>query len=166
MWAWARPSPHDESARGEVFPPIAQRETGVAGGERDTTRLAQSAADRVEHGERLRLSVDDPAQFHQALLVGDGSDRLEDGTLRPGYVANVLYHDFMTDPVDTIRRLSADLRIPFRDESAEQVRRYLAAKPQGTHGKYEYDRAQGEQIAVERERFRAYQEFFRVPNEI
>ena len=91
---------------------------------------------------------------------------MQDGTLRPGYVANVLYQDFMNDPADTIRRLSADLRIPFGEESADHVRRYLAAKPQGTHGKFEYDRAQTEQIAAERERFRAYQEFFHVPNEI
>jgi hypothetical protein len=91
---------------------------------------------------------------------------MEDGTLRPGYVANVLYQDFMNDPADTIARLSADLRIPFSEESADLVRSYLAAKPRGTHGKFEYDRAEADQIATERERFRAYQEYFHVPNEI
>ena len=65
----------------------------------------------------------------------------------------------------TIERCQADLRLPFSEASAESVRRYLAAKPKGTHGKFVYDRAQAEQIAAEREQFRAYQEFFGVPNE-
>jgi hypothetical protein len=91
---------------------------------------------------------------------------MQDGTLREGYVSNVLYADFMQDPVDTIARCHADLRLPFSDETAERIRRYLASKPQGKHGKFDYARADPAQIAAERERFRTYQTFFGVPDEI
>jgi len=119
--------------------------------------------------------TDDPwgGGMLDSLVMADGRSEtqarlmqwMQDGTLRPGFVSNVLYADFMQDPAATIERCHADLGLPFSDASAESVRRYLAAKPKGSHGKFEYDRAQAEQIAAEREKFRAYQEFFSVPNE-
>ena len=91
---------------------------------------------------------------------------MEDGTLRPGYVSNVLYADFMDDPADTIERCHADLGLEFGDDTADAIRRYLANKPQGKHGKFAYDRAQAEQIAAERAQFRGYQDYFGVPDEV
>lgn len=91
---------------------------------------------------------------------------MEDGTLRDGFVSNVLYQDFMDDPVATIGRLSSDLRLPFDEAQAERVRAYLASKPKGTHGKFEYESADAEQVAAERARFRAYQAYFGVPDEV
>ena len=91
---------------------------------------------------------------------------IDDGTLRPGYVANVLYEDFMRDPAGTIRRLSADLGLPFTAATAKRVDNYLTAKPKGSHGKFAYDSAKAAQIAVEREKFRVYQEYFNIPNEV
>ncbi len=91
---------------------------------------------------------------------------MKDGTLRDGFVSNVLYQDFMDDPVDTLGRMYSDLRLPFDESTADRIRRYLAAKPKGSHGRFEYDRADAGQIAAERERFRAYQTFFGVPDEI
>jgi hypothetical protein len=77
----------------------------------------------------------------------------------------VLYQDFMDDPVETIGRACADLLIPFGEDAADRVRKYLGSKPQGKHGKYTYDSAQAAEVAAERERFRAYQDYFKVPNE-
>ena len=105
--------------------------------------------------------ADGRAETHRNLMRW-----MEDGTLRPGFVANVQYQDFMDDPVDTIGRLCADLRLPFGESSAERVRAYLAAKPQGKHGKFAYASADPAQVAAERERFRAYQEYFGVPDEV
>ena len=107
------------------------------------------------------VMADGRAETHENLMRW-----MEDGTLRPGYVSNVLYQDFMNDPIDAISRLCADLRIPFDEQSAEGMRRYLAAKPQGQHGKFEYDSADADQIAAERDRFRRYQAYFNVPNEV
>jgi len=71
----------------------------------------------------------------------------------------------MDDPVETIGRACADLLLPFGEDAADRVRKYLASKPQGKHGKYTYDSAQAAEVAAERERFRAYQDYFKVPNE-
>ncbi|MFK7897036.1 MAG: sulfotransferase [Myxococcota bacterium] len=90
---------------------------------------------------------------------------MEDGTLRPGYVSNVLYQDFMDDPVKTLGQLSSDLRLPFDETSAARVRAYLDAKPKGKHGRYVYESVAPEQMTEERRRFQAYQDYFRVPNE-
>jgi hypothetical protein len=105
--------------------------------------------------------ADGRAETHRNLMRW-----MEDGTLRPGYVANVQYQDFMHDPIDTIARLCADLRLPCDESARNRMRRYLADKPQGKHGKFEYASPDPEHLAAERERFRAYQEFFQVPDEI
>ena len=107
------------------------------------------------------VMADGRAETHRNLMRW-----MQDGTLRDGYVANVQYQDFMSDPIETIRRLMADLRIPLGDAAAEGMRAYLDAKPQGKHGRFEYASPGTEQIALEREKFRDYQAFFGVPNEI
>ena len=91
---------------------------------------------------------------------------MQDGTLRDGYVANVQYQDFMSDPIETIRRMMADLRIPLTDAAAARMRAYLEAKPQGKHGRFDYASPNAAQIAAERAQFSEYQAFFGVPNEI
>ena len=78
----------------------------------------------------------------------------------------MLYADFMDDPAETIRRCYADLGLEFGEGTAAAIQHYLANKPKGKHGKFEYDRAQAEQIAAERERFRTYQDYFGVPDEV
>lgn len=90
---------------------------------------------------------------------------MEDGTLRPGYVSNVLYQDFMDDPVSTLAQLSKDLRLSFDEAAATRVRAYLASKPQGKHGRYVYESADPAQLTAERRRFQGYQDYFKVPNE-
>lgn len=91
---------------------------------------------------------------------------MEDGTLKKGFVSNVLYADFMRDPVDTTRRMYEDLLLPWDESVGRRVRDYLDAKPKGSHGKFEYAKADAEQIAHERRQFQAYQDYFKVPNEV
>jgi hypothetical protein len=71
----------------------------------------------------------------------------------------------MDDPVATLGQLSNDLRLPFDDAAAARVKAYLEAKPQGKHGRYVYESVDPEQMSEERRRFRAYQDYFKVPNE-
>jgi hypothetical protein len=91
---------------------------------------------------------------------------MEDGTLRPGFVANGQYADFMTDPVAAVTKIYQALRLDLQDEAARRMRAYLEAKPKGKHGKFEYESLDPEQMAAERAQFRDYQEYFSVPNEI
>ncbi len=107
------------------------------------------------------VMADGRAATHQNLMRW-----MEDGTLRPGSVSNVQYADFMDDPAEVVRRMYEDLRLDWDDTVSKRIRDYLAAKPKGSHGKFDYEKATPEQIAHERERFRVYQEYFKVPNEI
>ena len=65
-----------------------------------------------------------------------------------------------------VRGIYDELRLELTDDAAARMRAYLDAKPKGKHGRFEYERLDSKAIAAEREQFRAYQEFFGVPNEI
>lgn len=91
---------------------------------------------------------------------------MQDGTLRPGYVSNVLYQDFVKDPEKTIRRLYADLKLTLTESALSRMIAYLGAKPKGKFGRFEYDRPDATAVAAERKVFGDYQKYFKVPNEI
>lgn len=91
---------------------------------------------------------------------------MEDGTLRPGFVANGQYADFMSDPVEAVGRIYDDLKLELDDATAARIRAYLDAKPKGKHGKFQYESPDPAQLAAERAQFSDYQAYFRVPNEI
>lgn len=107
------------------------------------------------------VMADGRAETHANLIKW-----MEDGTLRDGYVSNVQYRDFMNDPVATARQLYGDLGIELTESVASAMQAYLEAKPKGKHGRFEYESPATEQVAVERDQFRVYQDYFGVPDEI
>jgi len=54
----------------------------------------------------------------------------------------------------------------FTEITAQRIRDYLAAKPQGMYGKHNYSVAEAEDAAARRKLFARYQSYFNVPNEI
>ena len=91
---------------------------------------------------------------------------MQDGTLRPGYVSNVLYQDFVKNPEKTIRGIYADLKLTLTESALSRMIAYLDAKPKGKFGRFEYDRPSATAVAAERKVFEDYQTYFKVPNEI
>jgi hypothetical protein len=91
---------------------------------------------------------------------------MEDGTLRPGYVTNILYQDFVKDPAATIRRIYADLKLPLEQTALARMVAYLDNKPKGKFGKFKYGTPDPQALASERQIFQPYQNYFKVPNEI
>jgi hypothetical protein len=81
-------------------------------------------------------------------------------------IVDAPYQDLMDDPVAAMRRLYADLDIPFDDEAAKRVRRYLEHKPKHKHGVHQYRTLEAEEVARMRPFFRHYQEQYGVPDEI
>ncbi|MHA7838124.1 MAG: sulfotransferase family protein, partial [bacterium] len=59
------------------------------------------------------ILADGRATTHESLMRW-----MEDGTLRPGQVANVLYADFMDAPLETIERLFSDLGLELAESAA------------------------------------------------
>lgn len=90
---------------------------------------------------------------------------MQDGTLRPGFVANALYQDFVNDPATTIRAIYRDLQLTLDEDVLAGMTAYLEAKPKGKYGKFTYKSSDPEVLAAERKIFEPYQTYFGVPNE-
>ena len=65
-----------------------------------------------------------------------------------------------------IERAYGDIGLSFTEEAKSAVSGRLASRPQGGHGKHEYARADESVIAEERRKYRRYQEYFGVPDEV
>ena len=91
---------------------------------------------------------------------------LEDGTLARERVCNVRYRDFATKPDVAIERIYAELGLGLTGAAMDAMRAYLARKPKGAFGEHVYEAGPSEAIAAERAKFRRYQEYFDVPDEL
>jgi hypothetical protein len=91
---------------------------------------------------------------------------MENGTLRPGSVANVLYQDFIGNPANTIRGIYRDLGLVLDEPTLALMTSCLDTKPKGKFGKFRYKSPAPEALANERKSFERYQSYFKVPNEI
>lgn len=76
------------------------------------------------------------------------------------------FHDFMRDPVETVRRAYAHFGDELSAEAEAGMRRHLRHSPRGKHGKNAYTlEGYGLDSGVIRERFAAYTQRFGVPEE-
>ncbi|WP_176593206.1 sulfotransferase [Sphingobium sp. EM0848] len=94
---------------------------------------------------------------------------IENGVLRKGYYANLLYYDFIADPQTVIEEIYRDLHLELKPEVLSSMLTWLKSRHQSGHGnssKYQKSRQGDARTAVERESYRKYQEYFKVPDEI
>jgi len=78
----------------------------------------------------------------------------------------VHYHKLVKDPIATVRRIYAQFRMSLTPDAEARMRKFLAANPQGKHGRHEYAPNTFGLDAQELEhRFRVYTEYFGVPSE-
>jgi hypothetical protein len=88
------------------------------------------------------------------------------GAIRPEQVCDIHFHAFMRDPVAEVRRLYDQFAIPFSEDFATAIRRYLAENPATKHGGHRHDFADtGLDVMREREKVADYQAYFSVPSE-
>ena len=101
------------------------------------------------------------------LMLDDTLDARDRGELPDDQFVDVLYGDLMRAPVDTLRDVYGALGLAWPAAYGDAVADHLAARPKGARGPHEYSlEALGLDPAVERERFRRYQQHFQVPDEI
>jgi hypothetical protein len=81
-------------------------------------------------------------------------------------VAQFYYHEFMADPMASIRGIYKGLGLTLSPEAERAMRDYLAARPQEKFGKHQYESSPAAVIAEERRVYQRYQQYFDVPNEI
>lgn len=74
---------------------------------------------------------------------------------------DVPYKDFVADPIAMVRRIYAELAIPFTGEAERRMRRFLADNPKDQHGRHQYSLDQfGLDPTEERRRFAPYRARF------
>jgi hypothetical protein len=89
-----------------------------------------------------------------------------DGTVRPEQVIDVQFAEFMSDPFATIATTYERLGLELTRDAEARMRAFLADNPQGAQGVHHYTfAATGLDERVLRERTRAYQQHFGVPDE-
>jgi hypothetical protein len=94
---------------------------------------------------------------------------MEEGTLCEGQFANILYADFMNDPMPAIAALYRDLGLVPDAAAFEAMRAFLEERNRGTLGRtasYRKTSAADPRAVAEREKYRRYQSRFGVPDEI
>ena len=92
---------------------------------------------------------------------------IETGTLKPGSFANVLYRDFMEDPIPTLKKAYKDMGLTGSDEGFARMKAYLDKKPKHAAGVHKYKTTAEDEalISAERQVYAHYQKYFGVPNE-
>ena len=93
-------------------------------------------------------------------------DWLESGAISKEQCFSSLYADLISAPVEAVRKIYDKAGMAFTDETAQRIRDYLAAKPQGKFGKHAYSVVEAEEATQRRRLFRRYQDYFGVPNEV
>jgi hypothetical protein len=139
---------------------------------RDPLRVVCSLASLVDLLRRL-ASDDVSISAVAAEWVDDivlGLDRAikarQDGTVPPGQAVDVLFSDFLRDPMAVVRTIYERLGIELSDAAEKAMRAFLAANPQEKHGGHRYSFADtGLDAGLLRERTRAYSEYFDIPEE-
>lgn len=93
---------------------------------------------------------------------------IDEGTLRPGHHAHILYADFMRDPMPAIAALYRDLGLAEEASAFDRMRAFLEERNRGTLGRtsrYARSSASDLRVLAEREKYRRYQSRFGVPDE-
>ncbi len=139
---------------------------------RDPLRVVCSLASLVDLLRRL-ASDDVSISAVAAEWVDDivlGLDRAiearTDGTVPAGQAVDVLFGDFLRDPMAVVRTIYERLGIELSDAAQNAMKAFLAANPKEKHGGHTYSFAEtGLDAGLLRERTRAYKEFFDIPEE-
>jgi hypothetical protein len=102
--------------------------------------------------------------------VAVGLDRIvearRDGTIGESRAVDVLFGDFLADPMNVVNEIYERLGIELTAEADRSMRAFLAEHPQEKYGGHAYTFADTGLDAGElRERMRPYQEYFDVPDE-
>ena len=126
-----------------------------------TDLLRRLASDDVSLASVAAEWVDD---------IAEGLDRAvaarRHGTIRAERAVDVFFGDFLADPMAVVGTIYERLGLALSADVEARMRRYLAENPQEKHGGHRYRFADtGLVEGALRERMRAYQEYFDVPEE-
>ena len=139
---------------------------------RDPLRVVCSLASLVDLLRRLAsddVSISEvAAEWVDDIVLGldRAIEARTDGTVPDGQAMDVLFRDFLREPMAVVRAIYERLDIELSDAAEKAMQAFLAANPQEKHGGHNYSFTDtGLDAGHLRERTRAYQEFFDIPEE-
>jgi Sulfotransferase family len=92
-------------------------------------------------------------------------DWIETGVVPENQLVNVLYQDFIDDPLGTISGMYKQLGISLRAEARKAISEYLAENPREKRPSHRYNTGKGELKSQEQQLFQRYQQYFGVKTE-
>jgi hypothetical protein len=126
-----------------------------------TDLLRRLASDEVSLATVAQGWVDDVAIGLERIV-----EARRDGTISESNAVDVLFRDFLADPMKVVHEIYERLGIELTTEAERSMRTFLADHPQEKYGGHAYTFADtGLDAAELRERMRPYQEYFDVPDE-
>lgn len=139
---------------------------------RDPLRVVCSLASLVDLLRRLAsddVSISEvAAEWVDDIVLGldRAIEARTDGTVPDGQAVDVLFRDFLRDPMAVVRTIYGRLGIELSAEAEKAMQSFLDANPQEKHGGHNYSFTDtGLDAGQLRERTRAYQEYFDIPEE-
>ncbi|MET0985143.1 MAG: sulfotransferase [Steroidobacteraceae bacterium] len=90
---------------------------------------------------------------------------LERGDVPRSQLCNVHYQDLVADPLKVTRQIYEFFGIEMSDAALAAMSKYMADNPRSSRPAHVYKSGDSEQIAIERQAYKQYQEYFAVPNE-
>lgn len=89
------------------------------------------------------------------------------GIIRPERVVDLQFRDFMQAPAACVKSIYDRFAIPFPATMADAIASYIAANPSDKHGGHKHSFADtGLDLSNEREKVRAYQDYFGVESDV
>jgi hypothetical protein len=139
---------------------------------RDPLRVVCSLASLVDLLRRLAsddvLISEVAAEWVDDIVLGleRAIEARKNGTVPAGQAVDVLFRDFLRDPMAVVGTIYERLGIELSDEAEKAMRAFLAANPQEKHGGHKYSFGDtGLDAGLLRDRTSAYTEFFDIPEE-
>lgn len=120
--------------------------------------MGSDQVDRLEIGRMWSASWEDAMRRGVAFRKG--------GSSQAQGAFDMHFSEMVKDQVGMACRIYAHFGIPMSDAALERMRRFIASNPKDRHGTHRYTLEQfGLERARERERYRFYQEYFKVAEE-
>ena len=139
---------------------------------RDPLRVVCSLASLVDLLRRLTsddVSISDvAAEWVDDVVLGldRAVEARRDGTVPNGQAVDVLFRDFVSNPMAVVGTIYERLGIELTEAAETAMRSFLAANPQEKHGGHKYSFADtGLDAGDLRDRTRVYRDFFDIPEE-
>ncbi|GAB5452360.1 MAG: sulfotransferase [Halioglobus sp.] len=140
---------------------------------RDPLKMLASLTSLVTHLRKMASDHVDPVQIarewaeYNALGLNNSAELRSAGRIAPDRIIDIDFYEFMSSPVDQLKRIYAFLERELEPATESRMRDYLAQHSSAQHGAHSYSFADtGLDVEQERARVAPYQAYFNTRIEV